>query len=115
MPKQKLSPEAAAAKKKRDLKIALTPRRTRMKAENQRKRRAAKKAGKNIEGKDWDHNTNSFTSVKTNRSATKTTNNTMNKKKPTLLDKTKAKIKAKTLRRQRRKLLFKKESHLQLC
>ena len=67
MPKQKLSPRAAAAKKKRDLAFAKTFARKRKKAENQRKRRAAKKAGKNIEGKDYDHKTKRFTSVKANR------------------------------------------------
>tara|TARA_R100001163_G_C4890931_1_gene83928 strand:- start:1 stop:252 length:252 start_codon:yes stop_codon:yes gene_type:complete len=65
--KQKLSPKAAAAKKKRDLATAKTDRRTKMKAENQRKRRAAVKAGKNIKGKDYDHKTKRFTSVKSNR------------------------------------------------
>jgi hypothetical protein len=65
--KQKLSPKAAAAKKKRDLATAKTDRRTKMKAENQRKRRAAVKAGKNIKGKDYDHKTKRFTSIKSNR------------------------------------------------
>jgi len=74
--KQKLSRKALLAKRKRDLAYALTPRRRKMKAENQRKRRAAIKAGKNIEGKDYDHNTKRFISVKKNRSKTKTTNNT---------------------------------------
>lgn len=74
--KQKLSRKALLAKRKRDLAYALTPRRRKMKAENQRKRRAAIKAGKNIEGKDYDHNTKRFISVKKNRSRTKTTNNT---------------------------------------
>tara|TARA_B100001059_G_scaffold58123_1_gene53423 strand:+ start:656 stop:886 length:231 start_codon:yes stop_codon:yes gene_type:complete len=74
--KQKLSRKALLAKRKRDLAYALTPRRTKMKAENQRKRRAAIKAGKNIKGKDYDHNTKKFISVKRNRSRTKTTNNT---------------------------------------
>ena len=55
MAKQKLSPKAAAAKKKRDLAFAKTFARKRKKAENQRKRRAAKKAGKDIRGKDYDH------------------------------------------------------------
>ena len=64
---QKLSRKAAAAKKARDLAYAKTPRRTKMRAENQRLRAAAKKAGKNIEGKDYDHNTKRFVSVKTNR------------------------------------------------
>jgi|TARA_B100001094_G_scaffold315828_1_gene356285 hypothetical protein len=75
--KQKLSKKALLAKRKRDLAYALTPRRRKMKAENQRKRRAAIKAGKNIKGKDYDHNTKRFISVKKNRSKTKTTNNTM--------------------------------------
>lgn len=74
--KQKLSKKALLAKRKRDLAYALTPRRRKMKAENQRKRRAAIKAGKNIRGKDYDHNTRRFISVKKNRSKTKTTNNT---------------------------------------
>ena len=74
--KQKLSPKAANAKAERDLAYAKTERRTTMKAENQRKRRAAKKAGKDISGMDYDHNRNKFVSVKVNRSATKTTNNT---------------------------------------
>ena len=74
--KQKLSKKALLAKRKRDLAYALTPRRRKMKAENQRKRRAAIKAGKSIKGKDYDHNARSFISVKRNRSKTKTTNNT---------------------------------------
>ena len=73
---QKLSPKAKADKAKRDLSYAKTERRTAMKAENQRKRRAAKKNGKNIDGMDYDHNRKRFVSVKVNRSATKTTNNT---------------------------------------
>lgn len=64
---QKLSKKAAAAKRKRDLAAALTPRRRKMKAENQRKRRAAIKAGKNIKGKDYDHTKKKFVSVKVNR------------------------------------------------
>ena len=78
-PKQKLSPEAARRKAERDKKIAMTPRRRKMKAENQRKRRKAKKNGQNIEGKDYDHNRRKFVSEKTNRSKTKTTNNTLRK------------------------------------
>lgn len=68
MRKQKLSAKAAKDKAKRDKDIAMTPRRRRMKAENQRKRRAAKKNGQNIDGKDYDHNSKRFVSVKTNRS-----------------------------------------------
>lgn len=67
MAKQKLSPKAAAAKKKRDLATANSPRRRTMRAELQRKRRAAKKKGMNIDGKDWDHTKKRFVSVKANR------------------------------------------------
>ena len=64
---QKLSKKAKAAKKARDKKTAMTPRRRRMKAENQRLRKAAKKKGKNLKGKDYDHKTKKFTTVKKNR------------------------------------------------
>ena len=67
MPKQKLSLKAKIAKKKRDLAAANTDRRKTMRAENQRKRRAAIKAGKNIKGKDYDHKTKKFISIKANR------------------------------------------------
>ena len=67
MAKQKLSPKARAAKKRRDLAFAKTFARKKKKAENQRLRRAAKKAGKNIKGKDYDHKTRRFVSVKANR------------------------------------------------
>lgn len=68
MGKQRLSSRAAAAKKKRDLMYANSDRRKKMRAENQRLRRAAIKAGKNIDGKDYDHKTKRFVSVKKNRS-----------------------------------------------
>lgn len=67
MGKQKLSPEAKKRKAARDKKIAMTPRRREMKAENQRKRRAAKKRGMNLNGKDYDHTTKRFVSVRANR------------------------------------------------
>ena len=67
MAKQKLTPKARADKKKRDLAFAKTFARKKKKAENQRKRRAAIKAGKNIDGKDYDHKTKRFTSIKANR------------------------------------------------
>ena len=67
MAKQKLSPKARTAKKKRDLAFAKTFSRKCKKAENQRKRRAAIKAGKNIKGKDYDHTKKKFVSVKANR------------------------------------------------
>ena len=65
--KQKLSKKALLAKRKRDLEYALTPRRRKMKAENQRKRRAALKRGMNIKGMDYDHTRRRFVSVKVNR------------------------------------------------
>ena len=67
MAKQKLSSKAAADKKKRDLAFAKTFARKKKKAENQRKRRAAIKAGKNISGKDYDHKTKRFTCIKADR------------------------------------------------
>ena len=65
--KQKLSPKAAAAKKKRDLAAANTNKRSTFRAESQKKRRAAKKRGMDLAGKDYDHRTSSFKSVKYNR------------------------------------------------
>ena len=67
-PKQKLSPAAAKRKAERDLKTAKSPRRMKMKAENAKKRRAAKKAGKSVAGKDYDHTKKKFVSTKSNRS-----------------------------------------------
>tara|TARA_R100000458_G_C8043366_1_gene93755 strand:- start:207 stop:440 length:234 start_codon:yes stop_codon:yes gene_type:complete len=64
---QKLSKKAASAKKKRDLRYALSADRRKKKAENQRKRRKAIKSGKNIKGKDYDHTKRRFVSVKSNR------------------------------------------------
>ena len=63
---QKLSPDAAAAKKKRDLAYANGPYKKK-RAENQRKRRAAIKAGVNIKGKDYDHKDGKFKSIHANR------------------------------------------------
>ena len=53
MAKQKLTPTAKRMKAIRDKKAAMTADRRKKKAENQRKRRAAKKAGKDIKGKDY--------------------------------------------------------------
>ena len=64
---QKLSPTARRAKLARDLACANTPDREEKRAKNQRERRAAIKAGKNIKGKDYDHTKNKFVSVKDNR------------------------------------------------
>jgi len=64
---QKLSPIARRAKSARDLAEAKTPERRRKKAENQRLRRAAKKAGISLKGKDYDHKKKKFVTVKDNR------------------------------------------------
>ena len=64
---QKLSRRASIAKARRDLLAAKTPSRRRKKAENQRLRRAAKKAGVKIKGKDYDHKDKKFKTVKNNR------------------------------------------------
>ena len=66
--KQKLSSRASAAKKIRDLAYAMTPRRRKMKAENQRKRRVALKSGVDLSDKDYDHTKKKFVSVRANRS-----------------------------------------------
>jgi hypothetical protein len=63
--KQKLSPSAAKKKAARDLAFAKSPARKAKKAENQRKRRKEKPSA--IKGKDYDHKTSSFRSVKANR------------------------------------------------
>ena len=65
--KQKLSPTALRAKRARDLAAANTRDREIKRAENQRYRRAAIKAGKNIEGKDYDHKDNKFKPASENR------------------------------------------------
>ena len=67
MSKQKLSPTARRDKAARDLAYAKTERRSTMKAENQRLRRAAIKSGKNIKGKDYDHKDRQFKTVSANR------------------------------------------------
>ncbi len=64
---QKLSPAARRRKAARDLAYANSPARKAKRAENQRLRRAAKKAGKNIDGKDFDHKTRTFKTVTKNR------------------------------------------------
>jgi len=70
MAKQKLSPEAAIAKAKRDLRYANSRDREIKRADAQKKRRAAKNSGKNIDGKDYDHNTERFVSASYNRGGT---------------------------------------------
>ncbi len=67
MSKQRLSAAAAKAKAIRDLAYANSPARERKRAENQRLRRAAIKAGIDIKGKDYDHKDNKFKDVSANR------------------------------------------------
>ena len=64
---QRLSARARRTKLARDLAYAKTPERKRKKAENQRLRRAAKKRGIDLNGKDYDHKDNKFKSVSANR------------------------------------------------
>mgnify|MGYP003627551969 CR=1 FL=1 len=61
--KQKLSSTAAKDKAARDLAFAKSPARRAKKAENQRKHRA----NPSMKGKDYDHKTSSFKTVKANR------------------------------------------------
>ena len=64
---QKLSAAARRNKAARDKAYAMTPARRDKKAENQRLRRAAIKAGKDIHGKDYDHKDKRFESIAANR------------------------------------------------
>jgi hypothetical protein len=64
---QKLSPSGRRRKLARDLATAKTPSRRAKKAENQRLRRAAKKRGVKLDGKDYDHKDRKFKTIKSNR------------------------------------------------
>jgi hypothetical protein len=70
MAKQKLSAEALKAKRRRDLAAANSPFRRELRADSQRRRRAAEKAGKNLDGLDYDHNTGKFVPLSYNRGGT---------------------------------------------
>ena len=61
--KQKLSPSAAKKKAARDLIAAKTKKRSAFKADSQKKHRA----NPGMKGKDYDHKTSTFKSVKANR------------------------------------------------
>ena len=63
--KQKLKPEAAKRKAVRDL--AMANERAPLRAQSQKARRAAIKAGRDISGMDHDHYTNKFVSSSKNR------------------------------------------------
>ncbi len=64
---QRLSPAARRRKKARDLRYANTRDREIKRAENQRERRARIRAGKPVDGLDYDHKDKKFKSVKANR------------------------------------------------
>ena len=64
---QKLSKTAALAKARRDKAYAMSDNGKKKKRESEKKRRDAKKAGRSIEGKDYDHKRGKFVSVKSNR------------------------------------------------
>ena len=64
MIRKKLTRKAKAAKAKRDLRYANSRSREIKRADSQKKRRAARKAGKNIKGKDYDHKDRRFKSIK---------------------------------------------------
>ena len=76
--KQKLSPVAKKAKARRDLAAANTRDREIKRADSQLKRRAAKKRGVNLKGKDYDHHTGSFVSSSKNRGGMGKTGGTKN-------------------------------------
>ena len=63
---QKLTLKARAAKAKRDLRYANSTARKRKRADSQKKRRAAKKAGRSLAGKDYDHKDSKFKTIKKN-------------------------------------------------
>jgi hypothetical protein len=63
------NPEGRAKKQAYDKKHNATASATKKRVESNRKRREAKAAGKDIKGKDYNHGTNSFISVKANRGA----------------------------------------------
>jgi len=67
MARQNLTPTARRMKAIRDKRAAMTADRRKKKAENQRKRRSAKKAGINVNQKDYDHKDRRFKSIKANR------------------------------------------------
>lgn len=63
------NPEAREKKKKYDSALNKKPSQVKKRVEANAKRREAKKAGKDIRGKDYNHGTNSFISSSKNRGA----------------------------------------------
>jgi len=74
MGQQKLTVQGAKDKAERDLFYANKNGREKKRADNQKRRRAAKKRGHNLAGKDFDHNTGEFTSIAHNRGGTQPAN-----------------------------------------
>jgi hypothetical protein len=64
------NPEAKKQKAKTDTKINRRPEQIKKRVESNAKRREAKATGKDVRGKDYDHHTRSFVSIKTNRGRT---------------------------------------------
>lgn len=67
MAKQKLSAAAAKRKAQRDLRYANSAARKAKRRDSQMQKRKAKKNGTDVRGKDFDHKTRTFKSVKSNR------------------------------------------------
>ena len=67
MPKQKLSAAAARRKAARDLRYANSADRKAKRRDSQLQKRKAIKNGKSVKGKDFDHKTRTWKSVKSNR------------------------------------------------
>ena len=61
------NPESRKKKQAYDAKLNSKPEQIKKRVESNGKRREAKAAGKNIVGKDYDHATKRFTSIKANR------------------------------------------------
>ena len=74
MGQQKLTAQGAKDKAERDLFYANKDDREKKRADSQKRRRAAKKRGHNLAGKDFDHNTGEFTSIAHNRGGTQPAN-----------------------------------------
>ncbi len=60
-------PEARKKKQSYDSELNKKKSQVKKRVESNKKRRQAKASGKDVRGKDYDHHTNSFVSVKTNR------------------------------------------------
>lgn len=61
------NPEARAKKAATDTKINARPEQIKKRVESNRARREAKKKGRNVEGKDYDHAVKKFVSIAKNR------------------------------------------------